>query len=514
MAQDVAPAPRGFAQARPLHQVVGLLQRAHLLPPSATPGRVALTRPLVMYVAAVATVSVVVAALTITRISWYSDWGALAVGTIATFLMAVYAVRSLPQSTFVWSPSVFVNLGLSVTLGPIGAASAAVGEALGVASRTRNGWFRTIFNVSNHFLSNVSAWAAFAAVETFAPAPSAADHGIALVGAVLFLVAGLAAGVTQYVVNHTLMNAVIRISNQSVDLGRVIRNSLSVLPYSVGYGLAAFTFVVMVRGTGDFRGFSALGLMGVLIPIILLQGYLVLFGRRMQAHEEERAAHQREREELLQRAVEASEAERRRIARDLHDGVVQNLAGMAFALSAEASSLKSQAGAANGSAEMLELLETSASETRGAMKDLRTLIIELAPPTLRREGLQAALLEVLRDIKKKGTNTELDLPTDLRLREDRGALIFRVAHEVLRNVAAHAQAKNVKVELTTEDGSAILAIQDDGKGFSKEDADRRRAEGHLGTAAIVELAEEAGGTLTIDSEPGRGTLVVLTLPIE
>ena len=114
------------------------------------------------------------------------------------------------------------------------------------------------------------------------------------------------------------------------------------------------------------------------------------------------------------------------------------------------------------------------------MKDLRTLIIDLAPPTLRREGLEAALLEVLRDIKRKGTNTRLDLPSNLRLRKDRAALIFRVAHEVLRNVASHAHAKNVTVELTTEDGSAILSIQDDGRGFSKGDVERRRTEGHLG----------------------------------
>jgi len=193
---------------------------------------------------------------------------------------------------------------------------------------------------------------------------------------------------------------------------------------------------------------------------------------------------------------------------------VQNLAGMAFALSAEASQLKGKPGIANGTEGLLSLLETSATETRGAMKDLRTLIIELAPPTLRREGLQAALLGVLREIKRKGTNTELDLQPNLRLREDRAALIFRVAQEILRNVAAHAQAKNVKVELSSEEGSAILSIQDDGKGFSTRDVERRRSEGHLGTAAIVELAEEAGGTLTIDSEPGRGTLVVLTLPIE
>src|SRR6202035_2155025 len=163
---------------------------------------------------------------------------------------------------------------------------------------------------------------------------------------------------------------------------------------------------------------------------------------------------------------------------------------MAFALSAEASQLKAQPGTADGLEDLLQLLETSADETRGAMKDLRTLIIELAPPTLRREGLQAALLEVLREMKRKGTNTELDLPPNLRLREDRGALIFRVAHEVLRNVVAYAQAKNVKVQLITEDGSAILSIEDDGKGFSKKDVERRRAEGHLGTAAIVELAED------------------------
>jgi signal transduction histidine kinase len=84
---------------------------------------------------------------------------------------------------------------------------------------------------------------------------------------------------------------------------------------------------------------------------------------------------------------------------------------------------------------------------------------------------------------------------------------------VLRNVAAHAHAKNVKVELITEDGAAILSIEDDGRGFTPEDVSRRRSEGHLGSSAIVDLAEEAGGTLTIDSEPGRGTLVVLTLPI-
>lgn len=474
-------------------RLVERLRRAHLLPPSATPGRVSLTRPVVGYVVSVAVVGVIVAALTV-RPS--GDWQTLLAGSLATFLLAVYAVRNLPGSTFIWSPSVFINLGLSVTLGPIGAAMAAVGEALGVASRTRNGWFRTIFNVSNDFLSNVSAAAAFAGIEKVIGTSPVAELG-----------AGLGAGVAQFVVNHFLTDVVIRISSPTADLSRVVRNSLSVLPYSVGYGMAAFTFVLMRHYAG------VVGFMAVLVPIILLQWYLLKFASEANAHDKERTAAEHEREQLRQKAFEASESERTKIAGDLHDGVVQNLAGLAFALSAQASQMKAQPGTVDGSEDLLELLETSATETRSAMKDLRTLIIDLAPPTLRREGLEAALLEVLRDIKRKGTNTKLDLPSNLRLRKDRAALIFRVANEVLRNVAAHAQAKNVTVELTTEDDSAILSIEDDGKGFSAEDVSRRRSEGHLGSSAIVDLAEEAGGTLTIDSEPGRGTLVVLTLPI-
>lgn len=493
MAQDVAPAPRGLVATRPFERLVALLKRAHLLPPSAIPGRVTLTRPLVTYVALVAVLGLVVAALTVRA---PSDWATLGVGTAATFLMAVYAVRSLPGSTFVWSPSVFVNLGLSVTFGPVGAAFAAIGEALGVASRTRNGWFRTIFNVANHFLSNVSACGAFTGIVLIAGSSPLSELG-----------AGLAAGFTQYLVNHALMTAVIRVSDPKVNFTRLLRNSLKVLPYSIGYGVAAFTFVHMHRDA------KWMGFLVVLVPIILLQGYLLEFAREVNAHDEERATFTKEREELLRKEAEASERERTKIAGDLHDGVVQNLVGMGLMLAAEASQLKANPDAVDGRHDLIELLEQSALDAREATKDLRTLIIDLAPPTLRREGLQAALLEVLRDIKRKGTDTKLDLPPNLRLRKDRAALIFRVANEVLRNVASHAQAKNVTVELTTEDGSAILSIEDDGKGFSAEDVSRRRAEGHLGSSAIVDLAEEAGGTLTIDSEPGRGTLVVLTLPI-
>jgi signal transduction histidine kinase len=473
-----------------------------LLPKSPSLGPVVYTPMLVAYVAGTAVAALAVAALVITfrqDISEQLQPLTLVVGGLTIFLMSVFAVR-LPGTTQAqWTPSVFIHLGLAVTFGPVGAGVGAIAEPFGVAVRNHNGWFRTTFNVTNGFLANVSAWLVFTLV----------NNGQHVDGTGRALLGGLCAGFVHFVLNSGFVAVVIHLSDRRVPIAQVMRSRLAVLPYSIGYGFAAFAFVAM-----SGPPYGTVGFLALLAPLILLHGFLIRYTRNVHEQEIERAAHQKEREGLLQKAVEASESERRRIARDLHDGVVQNLAGMAFALSAEASQLKGRPAAENGDAELLELLETSADETRGAMKDLRTLIIELAPPTLRREGLQAALLEVLREMKRKGTNTELDLPPNLRLREDRGALIFRVAHEVLRNVVAHAQAKNVKVQLITEDGSAILSVEDDGKGFSSKEMERRRAEGHLGTAAIVELAENAGGTLTIDSEPGRGTLVVLTLPIE
>ena len=469
-----------------------LIRRLDILPKTPALGPVSYNPPLVAFVTGTDCIALLLGVLTIRQ---PADTATLAVGAVVAFAMAAYAIRSFGAIPTHWTPDVFVQLGLSLILGPVGAATGAFANALGLGIRARNGWFRTAFNFANTTLSNTAAYYAFSAVQ---------GRGG---GALMQVAGGLLAGISQFTINHGLLVGVVRIANPAVPLVRLIRNELSVLPYSLGYGVAGFAFVVMHDRAG------AIGFIALLMPVILLHFFLIVFARRVHAYEQERAAHQKEREELLQKAVEASEAERRRIARDLHDGVVQNLAGMAFALSATASELKS-ATATNGNSKMLELLESSADETRAAMKDLRTLIIELAPPTLRREGLHAALLEVLRDIKRKGTKTKLDLPPNLRLREDRAALIFRVAQEVLRNVAAHAKAKNVTVELKQSGDMAVLRVNDDGKGFTPDQVARRRAQGHLGTTSIVDLAEEVGGTLDIDSAPGKGTRVTLRVPVE
>jgi signal transduction histidine kinase len=479
------------ARAGRLRRMAGRLASGlDILPRSPALGPVPFTPALVGFVGAVICGGAAVAVLTV---RWPADSATLAVGGIVAFGEAVYAVRMLGGVQVIWTPSIFVQLGLAVTLGPVGALVGAVGEATGVAIRTRNGWFRSGFNLANHFLSNVAAWWVFTAVA------DGVQHSAALQ-----LVAGLCAGLVHFLLNNGLLAVVVSLTDPHTSLRHVLRNPRYV--YSLGYGLAAFAFVVMHQQAG-LLGFGAL-----LVPVLLLHYFVILFARRVHAYEEQRAAFQREREELLHKAVEASETERRRIARDLHDGVVQNLAGSAFALAAKAAELKGNGQQTDP--EILELMEQSAEDTRAAMKDLRTLIIELAPPTLRREGLHAALVEILSTLKRKGTDATLDLPPNLRLREDRAALIFRVAQEILRNVAAHAQARHVTVELKRDGGMAVLRIADDGKGFTPRQVQRRRLQGHLGTAAIAELAEEADGSLEIDTEPGKGTRVTLRVPVE
>ena len=473
-------------------RVFGLFSRLYVLPKQKPLGSVRYSPVLIAYVGLLAALSV---ALAIWLVRPTDDWLTLATGGAVVFLMALFAVRLGSVIRTAWTPSELVQLGLSLIFGPVGALIGALAEASGVFVRSRNGAFRTTFNVCDYFLADLAAWSVYTAVVVDRHA-----------GIWLTIAGSLCAGLAHYAVNLGLLTAVMRIAERP-PLKRVLEHWSSRLPYSAGYGLSAWTPVALYKAAG-VAGFVAL-----LIPVILLQGFLVLFARRVSAYEAEQAAHQKEREELLQRTVDASEAERRRIARDLHDGVVQNLAGMAFTLTATASEMKDK-GNLNGNAALLALLENSAEETRAAMKDLRTLIIEIAPPTLRREGLHAALLEVLRTIEGGGTQTRLELPSNMRLRQDRASLIFRVAQEVLRNVAAHADAKHVSVTLKEVNKMAVLRISDDGKGFTQDDVARRRAEGHVGTNAIAELAEEAGGTLDIHSQPGKGTRVTLKVPTE
>jgi signal transduction histidine kinase len=215
-----------------------------------------------------------------------------------------------------------------------------------------------------------------------------------------------------------------------------------------------------------------------------------------------------EREALLLRALAASDTERRRIAGDLHDGVVQDLAGTSYALAAAADRIDGQAGP-----EVSEALRDGARQTRRSIRQLRSLLVDIYPPDLHRAGLAAALSDLVAPLESRGVQARVDLPPGLRLEPDTEALMFRTAQEALRNVIAHSDASHVDVSVLLENSHAGLTIADDGRGFSPEDAEAAREDGHLGLRVLADMAKDAGGRLDIDSEPGRGTRVLLEVPV-
>jgi signal transduction histidine kinase len=218
---------------------------------------------------------------------------------------------------------------------------------------------------------------------------------------------------------------------------------------------------------------------------------------------------QRERERLLERAIQAGEHERHRIAADLHDAVVQNLAGTAFALAGAADRVKK-----HGLDAEAATVRLGAAQLRQGVRDLRTLIVTMASPRLHQEGLSAALRDLLSPLVAQGMHADFS-DTDLPLLpEETERLIFRTAQEAVRNVVAHAGATNVSLEVGRDNGGpVVLTVYDDGRGFQPAEARRRREEGHLGMALLGELAIDAGAALTIDSQPGQGTTVRLEVPV-
>src|SRR3954451_1777058 len=214
----------------------------------------------------------------------------------------------------------------------------------------------------------------------------------------------------------------------------------------------------------------------------------------------------RDREALLLRAVDASQTERRRVARDLHDGPVQDLAGVSFSLAAAAERLRTSA------PEAAEELTRAASATRASMRRLRSLLVEIYPTSLARSGLAAVLDDVVAPARARGMDVELDVLDGPRPPLEIETLLFRAAQEAVRNAVTHADARRLEVEVVRRDGHIRLRVADDGRGIDAERAARKREAGHLGLSLIADLAREAGGTVEVGGRAGGGTEVLVEVP--
>jgi signal transduction histidine kinase len=215
---------------------------------------------------------------------------------------------------------------------------------------------------------------------------------------------------------------------------------------------------------------------------------------------------QRDRERLLQRAIDASEIERRRIASDLHDGPVQQLAGMSMSLSAAADRL------AESDPKARTAVLDAAARTRQGMRSLRSALMGIYPPSLHRTGLAAALADLASPLSENGVDLELHVPAGLRLPANIEALLFRASQEAIRNVVHHAGARRVTISVTANGHEAVLDVYDDGRGFSRERGREARDEGHMGLRLLADLAQDAGGTFEVTSTHDQGTHVRLQVP--
>ena len=209
---------------------------------------------------------------------------------------------------------------------------------------------------------------------------------------------------------------------------------------------------------------------------------------------------------LTRRLVQAEEAERRRIAGELHDRVGQQLS----ALNINLDLISRDASLAPATRKRLE---DSIGLVDGTLQSIESVMAELRPPLLDEYGLGAALGWHAEEFSRR-TGIEVSVEDAAHeaareLRVEAALALFRIAQEALNNVLKHARARNVNIEISRVENQVMLAVRDDGQGF---DASRARR-GRWGMTTMRERAEAAGGSLKVETAPGQGTRVVATLPL-
>jgi signal transduction histidine kinase len=220
------------------------------------------------------------------------------------------------------------------------------------------------------------------------------------------------------------------------------------------------------------------------LPVLIGALLLLQLGQLPLAHSMARrlVGARKDREALLLRSIDASENERRRIAGDLHDGVVQSLAGTAFHLSAAADRPSADGG------ERQALLD-GARQTRSSIRQLRSLLVDIYPPDLHRTGLASALSDLVAPLESSGLEADLRVDAEMKLSAETEAL------------------------LTADAKRAGLAVADDGNGFSPGAERKASDRGHFGLRVLGDMAHSAGGHLDVKSAPGHGTRISLEVPV-
>jgi len=242
-----------------------------------------------------------------------------------------------------------------------------------------------------------------------------------------------------------------------------------------------------------YHSFGPIALGGLVVLVAVTTPLLWALTRRLERTGRDRAR-------LLETAADASESERRRIARDLHDGVVQDLAGTSYALSATARDPGTDP-------DVAQRLEPMAGALRSSLRSLRSLLVEIYPPDLGADGLEATLGDLVATAAPAGVHAVVEVYDVQGASDDAVRLVWRVAQEAVRNALRHAKAENLTVQVGTAGDRLTLDVTDDGVGF-----DPHRHVSGLGLRSLRDLVAEAGGRLDVRSSSGAGTTVHAEVP--
>lgn len=210
-----------------------------------------------------------------------------------------------------------------------------------------------------------------------------------------------------------------------------------------------------------------------------------------------------ERQRLFSYLVTAQEEERARIAADVHDDSLQALAAVKMRLEMLIDSLDD---------EQRRRLERVEADLDAASQRLRRLLFRLRPSALDHDTLGHAVEELL--VQTCTGRLEATVRDRLATSPVAGAkvVVYRIVQEAVANVLKHAHAAHLEIHLDDHDGGLLVTVHDDGIGFDYEEARRSQLPGHLGLSTMRERAEVAGGWLSVETAPGKGTVVGFWVP--
>ena len=307
----------------------------------------------------------------------------------------------------------------------------------------------------------------------------------------------LGAGVTGWVASH--QKPAVIVENKEADPRYrpipALRGSefTSMASVPMASHLAGLVGVLNVH-TRDRREFTERDL-----RLLTMIGTLVAGAVHQARLHRQLAGRERAHERFVEQVVAAQEAERRRLARDIHDGISQRLVSLGYHLdAADRTATTDPAYAAEQIVLARGLAALSLDEARAAIGGLR-------PPVLDDLGLAGGLAILARSVPELEVVLEL---CDDRLPEHVEVALYRIAQEALQNVQKHAGARMARLTFTADAELARLEVRDDGVGFSAEGP----TSGY-GLNSMAERAELIGGTVTIRSRPGAGTSVMTVVPL-